>query len=261
MSYILDALKRSDQDRRQGEVPGIQSQPDSRVLASSAPLEASRKSFLIWFLPLLAGALLVWAFFRSPTPESGELLKPDTVVTTERHPPVDVTPPVAARTPLQEQHLGDDHYLDELKDVQLDVSPVEDTDGGVSQSPTVQAPDIPIALTVEREVEAQTPAESAPSVSESNESTSSTGAPDPDPDPYEGIPHQRQLAYDLQDALPDLNISVHVYSAAPSSRLVRINNTVYREGDRVDSELKLEKITQDGLIMSIRDNRFWRYVR
>jgi hypothetical protein len=69
------------------------------------------------------------------------------------------------------------------------------------------------------------------------------------------------LRYDLQDALPDLNISVHLYSTTPSSRLVRINNTIYREGDFIDTELKLEEITRDGLIMSIRNERFWQHAR
>ena len=89
----------------------------------------------------------------------------------------------------------------------------------------------------------------------------STVASEPDPGPYDGIPHQRQLDYDLQSRLPAMNVSVHMYSTTPSSRLVRINGTIYREGDLVDSELKLEEITQDGLILSIRDTRFWRHAR
>ena len=84
---------------------------------------------------------------------------------------------------------------------------------------------------------------------------------DAPPDPYEGIPNQRQLAIELQRELPDMSISVHVYSAKPGSRLVRIDNTVYREGDFVASELKLEEITPNGMIMSFRDTRFWRLAR
>jgi len=36
---------------------------------------------------------------------------------------------------------------------------------------------------------------------------------------------------------------------------------IYQEGERIDAELKLEEITRDGLIMTFRDNRFWRYAR
>ena len=104
----------------------------------------------------------------------------------------------------------------------------------------------------------QVSAQLAPEV---DEPISSTDLSDSGVDPYKGIPHQRQLAYDLQSAVPELNVSVHVYSTKPSSRLVRINNAIYREGDIIDGELKLEEITQDGLIMSVRDNLFWRYAR
>ena len=58
-----------------------------------------------------------------------------------------------------------------------------------------------------------------------------------------------------------MNISVHLYSPNPSSRLVRINNRIYHEGDQIDTDLRLERITPDGLIMNFRDERFWRKAR
>ena len=48
MSYILDALRRSDQDRKKGDVPGLQSQPDALVRESSVPFKSDRKNVLLW---------------------------------------------------------------------------------------------------------------------------------------------------------------------------------------------------------------------
>jgi hypothetical protein len=167
--------------------------------------------------------------------------------------------------PQHENLFRDDDYLDELKDVRLDVSPVDDVEIPVSRKSTVEKPipqsaNVPVAASNERLVESETPPEPTQPASDANTRTVSAESSH-GPDPYQEIPHQRQLPYDLQDALPNIIISVHMYSAEPSSRFVRINNMIYQEGERIDAELKLEEITRDGLIMTFRDNRFWRYAR
>ena len=77
------------------------------------------------------------------------------------------------------------------------------------------------------------------------------------PDPYQGIPNFHQLPYDVQKEIPPIDISVHMYAPTPRGRWARINDVVYGEGDLIDSNLKLEQITPDGLILSRRNERFW----
>jgi general secretion pathway protein B len=259
MSYILDALKRSDQDRKEGDVPNLRSQPENLAFAAPRRYRALRQRYLLWLLALLAGVLSVWFLSRATNPVDDEPPTPEVAVSPDENRPV-VAESMAAReiSPPEEASV-DDQYLDAVKDVQIDVSLGDEPDVDVPEN----APAQPLAAQspgsqdpVTREPEAAV--ESAP---EASPPTDSTAASDPDPGPYDGIPHQRQLDYDLQSRLPAMNVSVHMYSATPSSRLVRINNTIYREGDLIDSELKLEEITQDGLILSIRDTRFWRHAR
>jgi general secretion pathway protein B len=266
MSYILDALKRSDQDRKEGGVPTLRSQPENRVLAASSPPHAMRRKYLLWSLALLAGVLLVWFLSRATNPVASDPPPPAAAISTDRNRPVDAVSMAADEVSPPKQISSDDQYLDALKDVQMDVSLGDEPEVTVPEEPPSQplAAQSPASLepvTREPEVAAELPGVAVQSASEASRSTDSTAALDPEPGPYEGIPHQRQLDYDLQSALPAMTISVHVYSATPSSRLVRINGTIYREGDLIDSELKLEEITQDGLILSIRDTRFWRYAR
>lgn len=270
MSYILDALRRSDQDRRSGEVPDLQSQPDSRVLTAPGPFKSGRRGPLLWilFLSLLVAVCLGWMLSISPDNESSGLSEAGTTVNPHRVGSVDAAPVVATEPARQNQVSGNEIDLRELQDVQLDVSPVDEPEPSFSEATTTepspaQPDDSLVAMTGEREAGAnadspQEPAQSGPRLNEPSSSTESSAS---GVDAYEGIPHQRQLTYDLQSAVPKLNVSVHVYSTTPSSRLVRINNKIYREGDVIDSELKLEEITQDGLIMSVRDNLFWRHVR
>lgn len=266
MSYILDALKRSDQDRREGDVPNLRSQPENLALAARRPLLSARREYLLWTLALLAGALLVWVLSPATNPVDDEPPTPEVAASTEKNPPVDTGSIVAGAVPPREQISSDDQYLDAVKDVQIDVSLGDEPDVDVPESPpsqslAAQSPGSSDAVFREPEVAVEPPGGAVESAPEVSQPTDSGVASDPDPGPYDGIPHQRQLDYDLQSRLPAMNISVHIYSATPSSRLVRINNSIYREGDLIDSELRLERITQDGLILSIRDTRFWRHAR
>ena len=263
MSYILDALKRSDQDRKKGDVPNLHSQPDELVPAPTVSSKSIRENLLLWLLlPIFAG-LLVWVFSKTMITDTSSPSTPVTTTAPDSNPPADLSSTDEPVVPQQEfLSVGDDN-LDELKDVRLDVSPVNVVEAPVSQASTVeesalQPPDPMAAATDEHVAEPESHQGLAQPGPDSSEPTTSTESSD-SADPYQGLPHQRQLPYDLQDALPDMNISVHLYSAKPSSRLVRINNTIFHEGDFIDSELKLEEITRDGLILSIRDNRFWRY--
>ena len=266
MSYILDALKRSDQDRKEGDVPNLRSQPENLVHAARRAAPAARPRYLLWTLALLAGVLLVWFLSRATNPVDREPPTLEVATSPEKNRPVDAASMTPKEVAPPEQDSSDDPYLDAVKGVQMDVSLGDEPDVNAAEitaaDPLAEpSPGSVAPVTREPEAVAEVPGGSVESVAEASPPTDSTVAPDPDPGPYDGIPHQRQLDYDLQSRLPAMDVSVHMYSATPSSRLVRINNTIYREGDLIDSELKLEEITQDGLILSIRDTRFWRHAR
>ena len=265
MSYILEALKRSDQDRKENDIPTVQSQPNTLVLSSSLPFFAVRKNFLLWLPLLLVALLLIWTLSKSTNSDNQSTSIAATADNSDSFLPANVTATVKDEI-AQEQLSIDDSFLDELKDVQVVVAPVNDAEVSVSQASALEPraeenSDLLFATTGQRDIGAESPGNSAQSVPEAREPVTPADPSESGSDPYEGIPHQRQLAYDLQSALPDLKVSVHVYSPTPSSRLTRIDNTIYREGDLINNELKLEEITQDGLIMSIRNKRFWRHAR
>ena len=54
----------------------------------------------------------------------------------------------------------------------------------------------------------------------------------------------------------DLKVNVHVYSKNPEGRFVFMNMKIYREGDRLLEGPQLEEITQDGVVLSFRGERF-----
>lgn len=65
MSYILDALRRAESERQQGQVPGLHDAAAAPVLAGTAP--AGSRLQLWWWLPvalLLLAAAAWWAWPR-----------------------------------------------------------------------------------------------------------------------------------------------------------------------------------------------------
>jgi general secretion pathway protein B len=70
-----------------------------------------------------------------------------------------------------------------------------------------------------------------------------------------------ELPASVQQELPALTISVHAYSGKPADRLVGINNRLLHEGEYVADGLKLEQITPDGMILSYKGYRFRRGVK
>ncbi|MFW1678146.1 general secretion pathway protein GspB [Pontibacter sp. JAM-7] len=245
MSYILDALKRSDQDRLKGSTPDLQTQPEPPVFVHPPARNTGVGRLLFWAMVIVLLAAVLW-FGIPQFPQQG--LKPATLEA--------VAEPTQAAAPVDTAKLepvkanSNEQTLEQLKGVQLDLAPAEAAPMAINEQPTEQPG--PAASQQHTDlVQDQTPRSLA-------KTTPSRPQPTPKPDPYQGIPHQRQLSSDLQRSLPDLAISVHIYSESPASRLVRINNTTYREGDQVDRQLTLDEITPDGVIMSIRNNRFWR---
>jgi general secretion pathway protein B len=65
----------------------------------------------------------------------------------------------------------------------------------------------------------------------------------------------------IQQELPAMNISVHAYSPTPGSRLVGINNQMFKEGSQVAPGLELEQITPEGMVFGYKGYHFRRGVK
>lgn len=100
-------------------------------------------------------------------------------------------------------------------------------------------------------LEGQSGAAAAASKS-SGTSTDSSGAPN--------APQVFQLPAPVQRTIPQLTLSFLVYSKVPQDRMVSVNGKMFHEGQEVSAGLKLEKITQNGVIFSYHGHRFFKGV-
>jgi general secretion pathway protein B len=60
----------------------------------------------------------------------------------------------------------------------------------------------------------------------------------------------------LRERMSSLTMSLHFYTEEPARRMVRINNRIVREGQAVAEKLVLEEITPGGAIFSFAGERF-----
>ena len=80
----------------------------------------------------------------------------------------------------------------------------------------------------------------------------------PDGDAQQNVVPVYELPAAIQREIPDMAVQLHAYSNKPSERLVSINSIRLREGGYLMAGLRLEQITQDGMIFSYKGYRFKR---
>ena len=70
------------------------------------------------------------------------------------------------------------------------------------------------------------------------------------------VPHFNELPYPLQQRIPDISISVHIYNLAKNARKVRVNGRLLHQGDAVSDSLIIQEITTYGVIFNYEGELF-----
>jgi len=239
MSYILDALRKSDQQRRRGAAPTL--------LAGQAMAVAPKQpAFLAYGLPaaVLVGAGMVIGWLRPWQPEQAapgraELVAAKPLESTPRQPAS--APSEMAPQPRPEQRL------------QNATPPAQATPARVPTKPQLPARAKPETDGTPREANAAVPRKTA--APEQPVGTAADAARE------QTVVSMADLPLSVQQELPAMTISFHVYSGDSEKRLVGINNRMLREGEHVVPGLKLEQITPDGMIFGYKGYSFRRGVK
>lgn len=229
MSYILDALRKSQQARQPGTTPRT-----GAVHSISQALPVSG-----WWLALgavllmgiLAAVLLFWRGTVANLPDS-----PAVPVTGE---PVAVEPASAPAPVVLE------------KPVAVPESPARKTAPvtDLAEQARLPAPAPPPKKIVAAR------AEKKPAVNRRPETIKTAAAPAV-PLVMDDTPLLQQMPQDFQRALPALAVTIHVYAHDESQRILFINNREYRKGSQIDGGIRVEDIVPDGAVLSFRGERF-----
>lgn len=218
MSFILDALRKSDAERQRGVAPGL---ADVRYATGRG-----RRS--LW-VPLLAVVLvanigfMAWQWYSGPR-VSAPVLPAEPAATPAVSAPTSSTEP-AVRALAREVESGEPAVPPEVE-------------SDLPAKPPATRKSAPPAVAV------------APPVAEKLPAAPSRIITDP------ALPTVEQLIGAGTLDLPLLNLDLLVYNESPSVRFVVINGIKYREGARLTEGPTLESITPDGVILASQGQRF-----
>jgi len=255
MSYILDALRKSDQLRRRNAAPTLL----PGQVTAAAPKQPALLSYGVLALVLLgAGIAIGWL-----RPWQPDRVVPATVARTATPPEPGPSPrptlqPDTAPLPAPELHAQNSAPATQAVPV---TAPAQDpTPAVVPAHPRAAG-----AVKGERQSDERRSAPPKATAGTSKkapvpELALSTGSGAAGAAPVPSVMTMAELPVAIQQELPPMSVSVHAYSGKPADRLVGINSRLLHEGENVAPGLMLEQITPDGMILSYKGYTFRRGV-
>lgn len=224
MSYILDALRKSESERRQGRVPDLGQQ----VQWIHKPKKRAPTA-LVWVVAalFLNAAVLAYVFWPTPA-EKRPTAEPAATGSTEPAPVSEEQEIQSGQTPRPEIAARPETDARETVGETPAVEPNRAEQASVSERPTII---VPSKDRLQRTTEPARP---------------SSG----------DVPHLVEMPLEFQKSIPDLMFNSHIYASDPASRRVMINNNYLKAGDSF-SGLRVEQITEQGVVLS-RNGRLFR---
>ncbi len=233
MSYILDALRKSQQARHPGAAP-----VRGAVHNVSLNLPVSG-----WWLALgivlLAGMVVAGLIFWRST--VGNLPDPPSV-TAPAEPVALVPAPVPVPTPPAVVE----------KSAPPQEAPVKKT---IPVSDLAEQAKVPVVITPVAKARPIRPEKKSAAKSAAAAAKTAMLAPAV-PLVTDNTPLLQQMPREFQRSLPPLSVTIHVYSHEASQRILFINNREYRKGGEIEGGVRVEDIVPDGAILSYRGERF-----
>ncbi len=230
MSYILDALRRSDRERR-----GLGNAPPARPLR----YRSGRRYGLIVLAAVVLTAAVVATIYLTPLP-----------MTTPEPAPTALGGP---RHGGAEGREGTSVLAQLASEADSPTQPVSEPDpeaGETTQPASGSQPDEQPAPKSDRTPE--TPPDPAP---EPERTPAPKHESDPGPVP-EPAPAYASLPAAYRQSLPEFTVNVHVYAAQPDRRFLLVDMRRYGEGETLAAGPKIERITPEGVVLAWREREF-----
>ena len=232
MSFILDALRKSETERQRQTAPGL-------VAAGQRP-PARRRA--VW-IPVLVVVLVanfallatLWWRDRAAAPA-----------------PAATTPAPPVQPPLTRARDSNQS----LKAV-AGIAPAENDTATAMEAANLRAPNAeePAA---ENDTETLALPSDAPDAAEAASAAASQPEPAGPPSRIraDNLPTASDLAASGALTVSGLHLDIHVFSAAPAERFAFINMKKYTEGTTLAEGPRVEEITPDGVVLSHNGQRF-----
>jgi general secretion pathway protein B len=260
MSYILEALKKSDRERKQGEIPDLQSNHAQRPGLGK---KGRKGSFWVWLsggvLLSISVLALYWGMQRNSVDlqEKISALEKSVVQLKKQPAAVVVNPPAAKKETLSQQVVS------------------EKNDNSAAMSSAAVSPKAvlqPLAMETDENRKLGAGNVHQPVIEEKTvikpedlprKSQQNVIVPPPKwvasevaAEKAEAVPLVQELPESVQKMLPHLKLAGHVFAKDPTKRMIVINNRICHEGDLVENQLVLEQIVWEGVVLRYQEIRF-----
>lgn len=241
MSFILDALKKSEQERERQQQPTVVDIPYGRR-SRAQPL---------WMLAVIALLVLNCGLLVVMWWRSGDSDNPPTSTAVEA---TTTTPAPAATAPAPREPMRST----EIRPLQEEAGETETA----AVDETAAALDAAVAPSGPPLVRPTTPLEQAIAQQQARANELKTNSENrqlgisSDPGTVNNLPTLASLGGNGALNLPELRLEIHVYSPVPAERFAFINSRKYGEGQTLNEGPQLERITQEGVVLAYRGKRF-----
>jgi general secretion pathway protein B len=245
VSFILDALRKSDAERQRQGAPGL-----ADIRYGRRPVQ--RSTWVPILVLVLAANLLVmgWLWFRERPSGSPAAPVAATAAAPVAAPPAAPAPLPAAPAPLplpaEVRSLAEEAAAvpEGAGELSMPGDPDISTGDAEAAAPPLPGDEEPDPLL------AGFPA--PPPVAAVQPPPASTSRIRDDP----GLPTSQQLIAAGTLRVPDMSLELHVYSGDPERRFVIINGRRYREGAALTEGPVVEAINAEGVILDNQGTRF-----
>lgn len=224
MSFILEALRKSQQARQSGPTPEFRGAVHD-ISLSMPGVGGWLVLGVVLLLGMMVAALVFWRGMESGAPQTPVATPAPAKPATEPVPLASESAPPAeapAKSAIPVHDLADQARL-------------------------------PVRIIPKTTAPARNENKSKAQVQQRSAAPATAGVV---PMTTDTTPLLQQMPTDFQRALPPLRVSIHVYAPDPAQRILFINNRQYHQGDLIDGEVRVEEIVPDGVILSYRGERF-----
>ena len=216
MSFILDALKKSESDRLKKNAPGLSHVPDKAQEKS-----ASHWIWIVVVLIVINVAVLTMMY-----------LKPDRApIAATTRPPAESSVPAPPATTAAAARVPEP-VTDRATNPSAEAQPGP----GFAESPPPVVRE-PVSSTALGAAAASRTGNDSPGITESHVTFN-------------------DLRVEGLLSLPDLHLDIHVFSERPENRFVFVNMSKYKEGATLDEGPAVAEITPEGVILQHRGMTF-----
>ncbi len=242
MSFILDALRKSETARRRSETPDLFATMPGTT--TSAPARAQWPLLAVGGVGVLSLIAALWLFSQRMPARAPA----DTAANSAARAPAPETAHPTLPAPAGEPRESAAATAPEISPTRPpDIAPVQPSTASAVAPPNPQA--TPVQTTPALDVE--NTARSLPAPPEPSVPLTSAPASLP---AGERIVSLADLDPEARRQLPPLKLSMHLWNETPSQRFVIVDGQRLKEGD-VLGEIVVERIVRDGAVLVWRGNR------